>query len=963
MAESESQPGRTPDDFDPAGEPFDNPVYSLVKRNTTLVNKDSLAHIPNAYPANITQVRATLGGCTDLTIADINSVITVWAAEHELPSSLKTHHDQDMVIPLYDAISSRFPVLFLDIDPDTCRNCVGSIIQRYISNLRRNRMHKAKKPRDASEDFSTNGHSNVISGGVFDFVIYISDPSDPQQTCQIPLLSLVKPGGPDPLQRTSLTTLCKLITDNRPDLQTFGLRYSYRHPIAYTAVLTHDMHLHTALMDSRRQRQSYAVLEFTEPCNPRSVEADTTEDAIGCITTPDPISPERPGKEKKKRSLSPLSTARPAKQQRPVEGSIHRAESMLVADAPIDDNGGDEDVSALADGLGREASIEPRIPDPDTTVRLSIEDDPSPRTEGSFENMEGLPFLPTDGNDGHYFKVEELRVEDFSLEKIQPDDEQDEDEEFGKTLTPEEKANQDMLGIIRSHQVTEHLSPENWKACCDFFLHDPDKTSPEDTFQIRGIKTPVLPFQAFGAYISTVKLAVQNGVWLADTMGLGKTLIFLVMRALHRALLLCWKDVLACWVKKLEGRHLDRSTPDHPQAANAVCPSGNRFGILCVCLDRNPLKYYTPRIGAALVLAPPGLLTNWINEMRTHLDLTDKEFAWCPRYCYQDGKMAVKYVMPLSTRDESLLRIQPAANFDRLRGHERKLAMAEANWDTSRLIVVCSRFGIDRFERVLKKEALNTRAPKRGAQRQMVWRGPDCEIGQLALDEAHLNSSGSTLFARAVARLCNGGASLIAITGTPFEKSPRKLIPWVKAFSSEEWDTTWRAIPSATTEQWEKRGELRTQLKHCTPDSILTLSKAHERLIKQTAPDIEAKRRHIHDLKRVTRTLFVQRHGRKSNFFGHPLVRLPPNDHRDITVILKPQHAKLIDDPVRQSTKELAQEHIIALQRWNSNPRRVGEPPKVNILSWLQKCRRARILSTFPELATLPETMELELTV
>lgn len=102
----------------------------------------------------------------------------------------------------------------------------------------------------------------------------------------------------------------------------------------------------------------------------------------------------------------------------------------------------------------------------------------------------------------------------------------------------------------------------------------------------------MLPFQAFGAYMCTVKLAVQNGVWLADTMGLGKILIFLVIRAIYRALLLCWKDILTYRVNKLDGRYLNRGTVDSPQIANAVCPSGNQFGILCLCLDRNPLKYY-----------------------------------------------------------------------------------------------------------------------------------------------------------------------------------------------------------------------------------------------------------------------------------------------------------------------------------------------------------------------------------
>jgi SNF2 family DNA or RNA helicase len=243
----------------------------------------------------------------------------------------------------------------------------------------------------------------------------------------------------------------------------------------------------------------------------------------------------------------------------------------------------------------------------------------------------------------------------------------------------------------------------------------------------------------------------------------------------------------------------------------------------------------------------------------------------------------------------------------------------------------------------------------------MIWKGPECEVGHVALDEAHLNSSSATLFAKAVKRICENGATLVAITGTPFEKSPRKLIPWLTAFWSDDWIGKWKNASSE--KKWEKRGNARTQLRYCAPATVLEVSKVHEKLIRKPDTDEETKRHHIRDLKRLTKTLFVQRHGRRSNFFGHPLVRLPPNDHRDITVTLAPEQALLVDEPVRQSAIELKEEHLAAVTKWKRDKRRTGEEPRINILSWLQKCRRSRILSTFPEIAALPETINLALTI
>jgi hypothetical protein len=473
-----------------------------------------------------------------------------------------------MVTPLYELINARWSSLFLDVESNTGRNCIGLIIQRHISNTRRNLQIKAKKSntRELSEGIPHNGSRG---GGEYDFVIIASVPTNPNQTVSVPLMSVITQYGPDPLQRISLTVLRTCIKADLPGLQKFDLVYHHKHPVSYTQTLLRDAQLHAALMDSRRQPLSYAVLDIIESSSPAYVETDNFEEDIVHTTTLDPIPAIHRGRKKRNPSRSPSYTAR-TKKQRSDQNSACQGENALVTDMPASDNGGGENISTLADHFKRGASLNPQMQEPEPHIEPSIETDlppvsdtqPLPQTVTQFKNMEGLPFLDTDGRD---FKVEKCIVEDFSLDKKMKDDDEDgEEEEFGKELDAEEKVSQDLLGIIRSRQVTEHLSHENWNACCEFLLHDPEGTSPEDTFKIKGIKTPVLPFQAFGAYMCIFKLEVQSGVWLADTMGLGKTLMFLVVRAIHRAILLCRLDILKSRDSDTADRYLLRGTTADP---------------------------------------------------------------------------------------------------------------------------------------------------------------------------------------------------------------------------------------------------------------------------------------------------------------------------------------------------------------------------------------------------------------
>ena len=82
-----------------------------------------------------------------------------------------------------------------------------------------------------------------------------------------------------------------------------------------------------------------------------------------------------------------------------------------------------------------------------------------PQTVIQFKNIEKLPFLDTDGRD---FKVEKYIIKDFLLDKkIKDDDENGEKKKFKKKFNAKKKVSQDLLGIIRSRQITEYFSHKN----------------------------------------------------------------------------------------------------------------------------------------------------------------------------------------------------------------------------------------------------------------------------------------------------------------------------------------------------------------------------------------------------------------------------------------------------------------------------------------------------------------------
>lgn len=145
---------------------------------------------------------------------------------------------------------------------------------------------------------------------------------------------------------------------------------------------------------------------------------------------------------------------------------------------------------------------------------------------------------------------------------------------------------------------------------------DPARTSTADTVLITGLKTEIYQYQAFGVYWQMMTSRRLGGGFLADSMGLGKTLSFLAFFVLERQLCILWDTVIKSR-KANDGEHL----LEDQQAKNDVCPTARQKGwIICPCASSSPTSRMPPKKGVRLACVPGELVKSWWGEWKKHVD-------------------------------------------------------------------------------------------------------------------------------------------------------------------------------------------------------------------------------------------------------------------------------------------------------------------------------------------------------
>ncbi|KAL5332112.1 hypothetical protein BJX70DRAFT_405021, partial [Aspergillus crustosus] len=160
--------------------------------------------------------------------------------------------------------------------------------------------------------------------------------------------------------------------------------------------------------------------------------------------------------------------------------------------------------------------------------------------------------------------------------------------------------------VLRNFRGTlqlERTSNDNLAAFRALFrLGDKDAVSPKSKIRIPGMKIDLFPYQAFGVWYMLQEEGRCNGGFLADDVGLGKTIIILAHIVVSSWIKLGVMRVAASRAKN-DGGHLPANA-----VAGSVCPSMMPYLFECPCVPGSATaRLQAQHQGANLVIVPKKL--------------------------------------------------------------------------------------------------------------------------------------------------------------------------------------------------------------------------------------------------------------------------------------------------------------------------------------------------------------------
>lgn len=381
-------------------------------------------------------------------------------------------------------------------------------------------------------------------------------------------------------------------------------------------------------------------------------------------------------------------------------------------------------------------------------------------------------------------------------------------------------------------------------------------------------------------------------------------------------------------------KHLPRGNNELPSA----CPSAHLWPIACPCAGRSLTCHLPPNHGPALILVPAKLIGNWIREWNSLFhdpDTPDPEAghaATCAAMTLLVGH-SHKYTnaVKLDDTNKSLLHGQVKfKNYscDETKPMFRPSGSVKMNSDHSRVAVVTS-------PQSFSKRVYSFLA------RPMSYDDPDgpelknaVHWSRVIRDEAHEEKNGETQGIK----IFQGGHSVHgspfrwALSGTPFELSPRDIIEYVRPLEHN----------------WDRYVE--DDISRCTVVRIENIAlKFKQSFNKPRSPEY---REAVADFQVVLQQLFIRRIT-ETKWFGKDLVKLPPHEHKDINLDIPAEY----DSDVRAVMDEFS-DAIDARIRHALEQEKQGPSQTLNradisrqLLKSTSLGHFARISSTFPCLA------------
>lgn len=173
--------------------------------------------------------------------------------------------------------------------------------------------------------------------------------------------------------------------------------------------------------------------------------------------------------------------------------------------------------------------------------------------------------------------------------------------------------------------VRTDIPAKSWEETCHMFQCSQDI----EALKLPGLKLSIKNWQLLAIFKMLTQYSSRYipGVMLGDEMGLGKTAEALCVIVVHHYIHEAHAAVKAEWTRTATGRKLRLThLPEDDQAPNAVCPTQaaitKRWGIECPCVKKGhtyKIATTSPR-NPNLIIAPPGLIGNWLREFGKWVD-------------------------------------------------------------------------------------------------------------------------------------------------------------------------------------------------------------------------------------------------------------------------------------------------------------------------------------------------------
>ena len=428
----------------------------------------------------------------------------------------------------------------------------------------------------------------------------------------------------------------------------------------------------------------------------------------------------------------------------------------------------------------------------------------------------------------------------------------------------------------------------------------------------------------------------NGGGFVADTMGLGKTLTFLALIVVERQLCILWDDVEKSRAAN-DGRHLQMR-----QLHADVCPTAEeRLGwITCPCDLSSPTSRLPKQSGVRIALLPASLMPSWRKQWKEHIAPDDPVLDMRLLIAHEDSlaSATTQEMANWPVNINALKATKTSRGPDIAKPSQEKFLILATAQSYDALIAKFRYGGPGTKVEALQPNILKTKlAYKAGYYKYNI------QFGLGVADESHQDPKAGDGRTGILARL-PGNAFIWGYSGTPLESTPRNLEGMLWALEQQ----AVKADPTLAASGWVQNPYMK-QFKHDVFDGIC---KEYDILVKVKDWNSEPLMQRILPFL----TTFMIRRTADTQWFGHELVKLKPNVHSDIYFEHndKYEHEILALQPELDAAKAMALEKLQKM--WDSKPANKRAPRRPVVLSWTNYVNmqyKLRILATCPSLIKL----------